>query len=367
MIEPRRRFALAAAFATVAALALGGCDEAKPSAPSSDLPHPVLVTRAHYEDQHPARTFVGTVKPRFESDLGFRVTGKAARRLVEVGDIVKTGDPLAILDDTDLKLQRDQAEAELQAATTALAQAEADLRRDSALRGQGWTTAQALEKQNVAVEEARARRDKAERALALAVNALSYATLKADSDGVVTATSVEPGQVMAAGQTAIVLARTAEKEAAVAIPEQLIEQVKAGVATVSLWSNPDKVYQARLRELSPSADPATRTYAARFTILAADSHVDLGMTATLTIADEQSARIARLPLSALFDQGRGPCIFVVDEASGSVRRQPVEVAAYEANAVVLKGGVPEGAEVVTLGVHKLGDGQKVRIVDALGS
>src|SRR5262249_35542092 len=158
-------------------------------------------------------------------------------------------------------------------------------------------------------------RNKAERALALAVNALSYATLRADTDGIVTATSVEPGQVMAAGQTAIVVARTAEKEAAVAIPEQLVGPVKAGSATVSLWSNSSKTYQARLRELSPSADPATRTYAARFTILGADSHVDLGMTATLTIVDAISTQVARLPLSALFDQGRGPCVFVVDEAS----------------------------------------------------
>ncbi|MBV9633021.1 MAG: efflux RND transporter periplasmic adaptor subunit [Methylobacteriaceae bacterium] len=361
----RSQSRIAAVASVAATMALAGCDQAQKAAEAKPE-RPVLVERVHYEDRAPARTLVGTVRPRFESDLGFRVPGKVARRLVEVGQMVKSGDALATLDDTDLQLQRDEADAELKAAITSLAQAEADLKRATELRKNGWTTDQTLEKQNVAVEEARARRDKAGRALTLAVNASDYATLRADADGVVTATDVEAGQVVAAGQTAIVVARLAEKEAAIAVPEALVARVRTGIASVSLWSRPDKVYNARLRELSPSADPATRTYAARFTILASDDEVRLGMTATLTLADADNERIARLPLSALFNQTKGPSVWVVDAASGALTLKPVTIAGYDARDVVISGGIEEGERVVTLGVQKLDAGQKVRTVQTLG-
>ena len=115
-------------------------------------------------------------------------------------------------------------------------------------------------------DEARARLNRAERSVDLTKNSLSYATLEADTRGVVTATLVEPGQVVASGQTAIRVARFNEKEAVVAIPETLLGRAKDGVATVSLWSEPGKKYAAKLREVAPSADPATRTYLAKFSL-----------------------------------------------------------------------------------------------------
>ncbi len=350
----RERLAFTAAVLATA-LALTGCSEAKPSPGEAKAERPVLVQRVHFEDRRPARTLVGTVRPRYESDLGFRVAGKVARRLVEVGERVRQGDALATLDPTDLDLQRDQAQAELQASIIALDQAESDLNRQLKLRQSGWTTDQTLEKQKVTVEEARARRDKAD-----------YATLRADADGVVTATQVEAGQVVAAGQTAIVVARLAEKEAAVAVPETMVKRVETGEAKVSLWSQPGKVYAAKLRELSPSADATTRTYAARFSILRAGPDVDLGMTATVTITDTATDRVARLPLSALFDQGSGPGVWVVDPVTNALRLQNVAIAAYEAHDVVLSAGVHEGDQVVALGAQKLEGGEKVRIVDSLG-
>src|SRR6202040_2272173 len=139
--------------------------------------------------------------------------------------------------EVDLKLQAEQAEAESRAASGVLAQASAAESRTKELRQKGWSTDAQLDQAKAAGDEARARLNRAERSVELTNNSLSYATLVADAPGVVTATLIEPGQVVAAGQTAIRVARLAEKEAVVAIPETLLPWVKAGEAQVSIWSD----------------------------------------------------------------------------------------------------------------------------------
>jgi RND family efflux transporter MFP subunit len=343
-------------------ISLTGCNER--AAEKVPLGRPVLVATVHYEAASPERSFVGTIKPRVEADMGFRVPGKVAKRLVEVGQTVDIGQPLATLDEVDLKLQAEQAEAEFRAATGVLGQAAASEQRAKDLRAKGWTTDAQMDTARAAADEARARLNRAERSVELTKNSLSYATLVADTRGVVTATLIEPGQVVASGQTAVRVARFAEKEAVVAIPETLLGRAKDGTASVTLWSEPDKKYAAKLREVAPSADPATRTYLAKFSIPDADDKVSLGMTATLTLADRATERVAKLPLSALYSQGGDPSLYVVDEA-GEVALKPVAVKSYDSNCVVIAGGVDEGAKVVTLGVQKLDPAQKVRVVSSL--
>lgn len=345
-----------------AAISLGGCNEI--AAEKANPGRPVLVATVKYEASSPERSFVGTIRPRVEADMGFRVPGKVAKRLVEVGQTVDVGQPLATLDEVDLKLQAEQAEAEFRAATGVLAQAGANEQRAKDLRAKGWTTDAQMDSARAAADEARARLNRAERSVELTRNSLSYATLVADTRGVVTATLIEPGQVVASGQAAVRVARFGEKEAVVAIPETLVGRAKAGAASVTLWSEPDKKYAAKLREIAPSADPATRTYLAKFSIPEADDKVALGMTATLTVADPATERVARLPLSALYNQGGDPSLYVVDD-SGAVALKPVKVKSYDSDNVVIAGGVEEGAKVVTLGVQKLDPAQKVRVVSSL--
>src|SRR6202163_1495127 len=327
------------------AIALAGCNElaAEKVAPS----RPVLVATVHYEAESPERRFVGIIRPRIETDMGFRVPGKVAKRLVEVGQTVDVGQPLATLDEVDLKLQAEQAEAEFRAATGVLAQAGAAEQRAKDLRAQGGATDAQLDQAKAAADEARARLNRAERSVELTKSSLSYATLEADTRGVVTATLIDAGQVVASGQTAIRVARFAEKEAVVAIPETLVGRAKDGVASVTLWSEPNKKYAAKLREIAPAADPATRTYLAKFSLPGA-----------------ATTRVARLPLSALYSQGGDPSLYIVD-SNGDVALKPVTVKSYESNNVVISGGVDEGAKVVALGVQKLDPAQKVRVVSSL--
>jgi RND family efflux transporter MFP subunit len=344
------------------AATLAGCEATPQEAAKPD--RPVLVQSVAFQARTPERTFVATIRPRIESDLGFRVPGKVARRLVSVGDTVKAGQELAALDATDLRLQREQAEAEVKAAAAALHQAEAELQRITTLRGQGWSTTATFDRQKSVTEEARGRMARAERAVLLADNALSYATLAADTDGVVTATQIEPGHIVDTDKVAIRIAHLSEKEAVIAVPEAQIAAVRTGAASLSLWSKPDHRYEATLREFSPSADPATRTYLARFSIPNADEQVRLGMTGTVTISETAAAEVARLPLSSLHNQGSGPAVWLVGVDGRPVLR-PVTVAAYQSHEVLITQGVSEGDRVVILGAQKLDPGQRVRIVEAL--
>jgi RND family efflux transporter MFP subunit len=343
-----------------AALLLAACSAE--TAPAPTLERPVQVQRVQFENGGAVREFVGVVRARHETDLEFRVAGKIVARTVNVGDRVRAGDVIARLDAQDLTLQVESAEAELAAAQSNLSQAAADLQRYAVLKARGHAAVAEFDRKQAANDEAEGRLARARRALELARNQLAYAELKADADGVITATPAEPGQVVAIGQPVARLAHHGEKEAVVSLPETWLAEVRNAKATVRLWSDRGRSFRATLRELSPQADPATRTFLARFTIHDADSSVAFGMTATVSLerAGEQPA--ARLPLSAVLNRGNGASVYVVDDNSTLVR-QPVTVVAFNENSAFVTSGIENGDRIVTLGVQKLEPGLKVRVVD----
>jgi RND family efflux transporter MFP subunit len=351
----KRHLALGLALATSAAFA----------ADAAERPRlPVLVAHVHYAPREQARALPGVVKARVESELGFRVGGRIERRLVDAGAFVHKGDPLAYLDRTDFQLQLEQAEAELASAHSVLAQVEAEEKRITSLTRQGWSASADFDKAHSAADQARAGALKAERAVSLARNALGYATLIADADGVVSAAEAEPGQVVAAGAPVVRLSHVDVKEAAVAVPENLVDRVRTVEARVEFWALPGSTTPAKLRELSPNADAATRTYAARFSLPEAPGAARLGMTVTV-ILSSGAPPVARVPLGALLDEGHGAEVWIVDRSSGAIALVPVAVQAYDTESAYLATGVPEGADIVALGVHKLDSKVKVRVVDDL--
>src|SRR5262249_27848486 len=253
--------------------------------------------------------------------------------------------------------------AEPAAASANLAQAVADFERYAKLKTNGWASVAAFDRKKAASDEAQGRLDRARRALDLARNQLAYADLKADADGVITATLAEPGQVVAVGQPVARLARDGEKEAVVALPETWLGEVRRAEASVRLWSGSERTFRARLRELSPQADEATRTYAARFTIDDPEGLAALGMTATVTLTRASEQRVARLPLASILNRGNGPAVYRVDQA-GTLALQPVTVASYSEDAALVTSGINDGDRIVTLGVQKLEPGEKVRTLEA---
>lgn len=321
---------------------------------------PVQVRKVTFTDLAPPRVLVGTLRARVETDRGFRVAGKIARRAVETGSRVKAGDLLATLDETDFRLQRESAEAELAAARSAARQALLERDRIAELRAKGWSTEQAADRQRATVDEANGRVARAERQVELARNAQSYAELRAEADGTVIAVTAEAGQVVPAGQPVFRIAQDGDREALVAIPEQDIALAREAGAEVTLWSDPGRKYKAHLRELSPSADAATRTFSARFILEGIAADAPLGMTATLDLTPKSAGKIARVPLSAVLNEGRGTEVFVLDAKTGLLARKPVSVSAYESRDALVTGGLTEGDLVVTLGIHTLREGQPVR-------
>lgn len=340
---------------------LAACDQGIASAPAK-LERPVQVQRVVFANASPAREFVGVVRARHETDLGFRVAGKILTRSVNMGDTVHADEVVARLDPQDLNLQVESAQAEFVAATSNLIDAAAEEARYAKLITSNSIPAADYDHKKAARAEAEGRLKRAQRALDLARNQLDYTELKVDVDGVITATPAEPGQVVNIGQAVARLAH-GEKEALVALPESWLVEARASAATVSLWANPDRRFKAHLRELSPQADASTRTYAARFTIENPDDTVALGMTATVRLARPATGRLAKLPLSAILNRGTGPSVYVVGK-SGALVLQPVTVASFTEDAALVSDGVADGDEVVTLGVQTLEPGAQVRTVDA---
>lgn len=362
---------MAALLLAGSALLIAGCGQENPAnageAPASQeatLARPVQVTTVSFRPRQTQKSFVGVVRARREIDLAFRVGGKVVQRLVEVGDRIEPGTVVARIDKEDLKLELESAKAEMQAATANLAQTTTEDTRYRALTAKGAASNADLDRKSLAKDEAIGRLERAKRSLELAENRLSYADLVTDAAGVVVATSAEPGQVVASGQTIVRVARLDEKEALVSLPETALADARTADAVVTLWADPGRRIPARLRELSPQADATSRTYPARFTLEGADETVALGMTATVTLRPKDQQQVARLPLSALIDRGHGPQVFVVDGASHAIVARPVEIAAYTGDEVLLSGGVAPGDAVVILGVQTLLPGQKVRTVQA---
>src|SRR5437764_13761329 len=256
---PSPRFLLTALPAIALLPVLAACDDLAASV-NAKPERPVQVQRVVLRPEAAGHEFVGVVRARYETDLGFRVAGKITARIVNVGDRVRAGDVIARLDPQDPQLQLESARAELYAATSNLAQATSDELRYAGLKSRGYATVADYERKKAAKDEAEGRLERAQRALDLARNQLAYAELKAEADGVITATLAEPGQVVAIGQAVARLAHRGDMEAVIALPETWLGEARTSRATVRLWAGPDRRFTARLRELSPQADPLTRTY-----------------------------------------------------------------------------------------------------------
>jgi RND family efflux transporter MFP subunit len=264
------------------------------------------------------------------------------------------------LDPTDYRLAVKAAEADLTAAEAEVVQTTAEDARMTRLLGARAVSPSEADKTRSARDTAVGRRNRAREALTLARNRLSYCELRADVDGVIMALPAEAGQVAAEGQVVARLARDGEREAVVSLPENQAEAARSARATVTLWAAPGESYPAVLRELSPTADPVTRTYQARFTVRNPGTKVVLGMTATVHLAPADVAPGYALPLSSLLRTGDRPAVWVVDRRTGAINLTPVEVREYRQETVVLSRGVKPGQLVVTAGVQKLDAGLTVR-------
>lgn len=340
-----------------AALAACSKEEAKP-----EVIRPVRSVTVAAENGN-ALSFAGEVKPRYETRLAFRVGGQMLERRVEVGSVVKAGQVLAVLDAKDLRLSETAARARLAQAESQAALAQADFKRYAELRARNFISQAEFERREAQFTQAREAAEAARADSERLLNQVAYGTLVAPHAGVIASIEAETGQVVSPGQTIARLARLDAKEVAFSVPEHLLDTVrKAEGFEVKLWSKPDASYRGRLRELSPIADPASRTYAARLAVGNGDPGLALGMTAEVRVHGARPETI-QVPVTALLEEQGRSSVWVVEGNPATVRRVPVVTGALLGGSVQIVEGLSAGQTVVTAGVNLLAAGQKVRLLD----
>jgi len=347
-----------------ASLVLAGCSEAP--APRAAV-KPVFVTTVTPTASAQTRSFTSVVRPRVESELGFRTGGKVVERLVEVGDSVKAGQVLARLDPADYQLAVSAASDQVEAAAVDARQAASDEARFRRLLADGSVGAADHERQKARADAAAARLDQARRQLELARNRAGYATLVAPYAGLVTALRFERGQVVAEGQPVVSLARAGDSEIVAELPEDWVGRARSLGATAAPWNDPNARVRLVLRELSPQASAQGRTYRARYAA-AADSRAQvaalpLGSTMQLTLSGAQPRSAAAvLPVSALVKGSGAAGVWALDAKGSGLVFTPVQVVSID-DATVHVTGLSAGTRVVSVGAQKLDAGLTVRAIE----
>jgi membrane fusion protein, multidrug efflux system len=349
----------------VAALTVAGC--AKKEAPP-EVVRPVQLAPVVIGAMAETAVFAGEVKPRHETDLAFRIGGKIVERRVDVGATVKKGQVLARLDPADVALQAQAAEAAVAAARTDSDFARAELERYQNLFQQKFVSESALDQKQNTMRAAGARLQQAQANLAVNHNQTGYATLIAPDDGVVTSITAEAGQVVASAQPVMKLARTDEREVAIAVPENRIGELKgAQRINVMLLASPRRLFTGRVREISPAVDPVTRTFSVRVAVPDADASLSWGMTANVVAVAAGSGQNALIPLTSIYHEPDGrPAVWVYDAKEQKVSLRAIELGPFREDGVVITRGLNHGEWIVAAGVNKLQPGQTVKPYEAPG-
>jgi len=353
---------------TVATLVVGVAACAKHD-PAPEPVRPVVLAQVAAGNGGETAVFAGEVKPRYESDLAFRIGGKIVARGVDAGTRVRKGQVLARLDPADVGLQAEAASAQVASAKTEYEFAKAEFERYQSLVEQKFVSVSALDAKRNAMNSNLAKFEQAKANLAVTRNQAAYATLVAPEDGVITSVSAEAGQVVAAGQPVMRHAREIEREIAISVPEARIgELAKAKQIAVVLVAEPDKRYRARVREVSPAVDPVTRTFAVRVSVIDAAPAMHWGMTANVAVVGASAAaESSLLPATSVYQAEDGrPAVWVYDPAAGKVALRPVAIAQFREDGVVVASGLRAGEWIVASGANKLHEGQAVRPYEAAG-
>ena len=335
-----------------------------PDKPPAQALRQVRTVEIRYDQPLQASRYTGSVHSRYEVDQAFRVGAKIVKRNIDVGQRVREGDVLAVLDDTDFQLAVEAAEQQLLAAETAARQARSDRRRNEELKVDGAVSIADTEHTESGAVRAQAAAEAEARKLKLARNRLAYTVLRASRSGVVTAVRFEVGQVVAEGQPVVSISDHGEPEIVVDVPEDHFASFTKARYKALLASAPNETFDVVLRELSQQAAPQTRTYRARLKPVT-PRPLPLGATATL-IAELTAAEssVAVIPASAITQSGGKPAVWVVRrtgaESVGTVELISVAVHGYRSDEVLIS-GLPAGELVVTAGVQKMAPGLKVEL------
>ena len=339
--------------------AVAACD--KP-APQAAQPRPVRTVTVEQHAGGETVSLTGQVRAKDQAGLAFRLDGRMIERLVNVGDVVKAGQIVARLDPQIQESALRSAQATLSSVEAQLNEARIAFWRQQQLLQDGWTSRANFDKAQHSFETLQAQADAARAQVRIAQEQLSYTVLSADAAGVVTAKGAEPGEVVHAGQMVIQVARQGGRDAVFDVPEELMRTgPRNPVVAIALSNDPQVKATGRVREVSPEADPATRTFQVKVGIADPPDAMRLGATVTGSISLAAPSGV-EIPASALTKADGGPAVWVVDPHSQTVTLRRVDVVRYDPTTVVISRGLETGDRVVTAGAQTLRPDQKVQPV-----
>ena len=323
---------------------------------------PVRVMTIETREAGETVSLTGQVYAQDEVSLSFRIGGRMIERLVNVGDRVEAGQLIARLDPEPGRNEVQTARASLTAAVAQMTRARNDYERQETLLRQGWTTRVRYDEALEALQAAEAQVDAAQAQLNIAQDRLGYTELLADGPGVVTARGAEPGEVVTAGRMIVQLAREGGRDAVFDVPARVIQSAPADpVITVALTSDPNVRTTGRVREVSPQADPVTRTFKIRIGLLSPPEAMRLGSTVVGTMQLGGFGAI-EIPPSALTEANRQPAVWIVDPETHTVTLRNIELERFDLARVIVAHGLEINDVIVTAGVQALRPGQQVRIL-----
>lgn len=338
-----------------------GCDR-QPENPSPVIV-PVHVATVRSVAKGAQTSFSGVLVPRVESQLAFRVPGRIVERSADTGMRVGKGDVLARLDETPFKLAIQEARAALAQAQTTLAQIQRDVERHRSLARSGVIPGADFDALETRHANAQAQVRAMQSRLARVRNDLAYATLTAPAAGTIAQVQAEAGQVVTAGTPVLRLARAGEYEVQVDVPESQIGMIAlARPAKVRLLSLPGTELAGTVREAASVADPATRTYRVRVALPGLPDSARLGMTASVHFDGAADGHV-QLPITALFQQGDQPAIWVLPNNAQHLVLRPISLAGMSTDTITIASGIAAGERVVIAGVHRLDAGMTVKAWD----
>lgn len=323
---------------------------------------PVRTMAVEFRESGDILSLTGEIQPRYQADIGFRVSGKILQRPVDVGTEVKKGDLIALLDPQQFRQDLEVAKSEVAAAQAEVTRSQAQEARQRELLKNGHTTRVKYDQALKSFKTAEAQLDATRAKQVQASENLGYTELKADKDGVITAVGADAGQVVSAGQMVVRLAQPGEREAVFNVAEGALKNPpKSPTVVVHLVSNPDIKDTGTVRYVSPQADPETRTYTVRVSLPDAPPQMRLGANVVGTVTLNQ-ARTVTIPGSALFQKDGKAAVWLVGK-DHTVQLKPITVDRYQGDSVIVGGGLAQGEVVVTAGVQKLLPGEKVSLAE----
>lgn len=335
----------------------------------AEIIRPVRYAQVYATGGSRARTFTGVAQAGIESRLSFKVPGTVKNLPVDVGDQVQRGQLIAALDESDYRLQVQQAEAALLQAQAQERNAVANYERVRALYENRNASRSDFDGARAASESAKAGVSAMEKQLELAQLQLSYARLTALAGGAISSVDVEVNENIGAGQTIVVLTSGSDIEVVLSMPEILIAMIREGQkVTVTFDALPERSFPATIREVGVSSTGAGTTYPVTVRLDRKDDAIRPGMAASILCRFESQDQRERyiVPSHAVVEDRGGRFVFIVEPIAeesgfGVVQRKSVTVGELTAEGIEIFDGLVDGDLVVTAGVSRVREGLKVRI------